>query len=572
VPATQSIRLGRAPRNGWAVPWDLRVSREHADISLSDGQLHVACLDTALNPCYLDGEIAKEFFVAVGGEFRIGGTLFRVETTDTKLFKKPDVPDAPLMEYSYRHEDAKGFDFRRADHRLDVLWNLPKIISNAQSDDEFAQHLVGLLLDGIPRAEAAAVVQYPIGDDADTEKPLMMRLDSRNQDSTRLRPSRRLILTAQERGETLLHLWSDAAAGDSKYTCSGNFDWAFSTPITDSSSAGWSLYVSGRLWPEANGADDLNGDIRFTQFIAQVVGAIRHMRHLEAQEASYRQFFSPKVIRQFAEGDIAKRLEPREAQVTALFCDLRGFSKKSEEGQHDLHDLLQRCSDALGLMTEAILDNDGAIADFQGDAALGFWGWPVEEGPLPACRAALQMYDAFRYVRGQADHPLSGFRVGIGIAHGNAIAGKIGTEAQAKVGIFGPVVNLASRLEGMTKIFKTPILVDQATAELVKKSPEGLGQARCRLLGLVLPYGMNTPVELSQLMPAAGDEDVLSDEQVDIFETAVGLFTQGDWRRARKLVEQMPEWDGGRKFLLKYMGAQVDPPSDWNGVISLTSK
>ncbi|QDU93166.1 adenylate/guanylate cyclase domain-containing protein [Lignipirellula cremea] len=573
MPQAQTVRLGRAPRNGWAVPWDLRVSRDHADIELKNDQLRVTCLERALNPCYFDGEISKDFLVAVGGEFRIGGTTFRVLSTDSELHPQPVVPETPLMEYSYRHEDAKGFDFRRADHRLDVLWNLPKIIAMSRTDEEFAQHLVGLLLDGIPRAEAAAVVQYGVGEDADNTKPLMMRLDSRNQDSTRLRPSRRLILTAQERGETILHLWSDAAAGDSKYTVSGNFDWAFSTPITDAASAGWSLYVSGRLWPEANGAEDLNGDIRFTQFIAQVVGAIRHMRQLESQQATYRQFFSPKIIRQFAgRGDINKRLEPREAQVTALFCDLRGFSQKAEDGQHDLHDLLHRCSDALGFMTEAILGHDGAIADFQGDAALGFWGWPVDEGPLPACRAALQMHDLFRRVRRQPNHPLSDFFIGIGIAHGNAIAGKIGAQAVAKVGVFGPVVNLASRLEGLTKILKVPMLVDEVTARMVRENADEMNGARCRQMATIAPYGMKTSVQLSQLLPPAGDDDILTDDQIVLYEAALTLFNQGDWRRSRELLEEMPAWDGGRKFLLKTMGHREDPPDSWQGVIAMTSK
>jgi len=553
------------------VPWDLRVSREHCDLQLNGNNLQISCLESALNPCYFNGEISKSFSIPAGGEFRIGATTFRLESSETRIIK----PTAAPQEFSYRHEDAKGFDYQRAEQRLDVLWNLPKIISIARTDEEFAQHLVGLLLDGIPRAEAAAVVQDKVGKEKasdPSDKPIMMRLDSRNQDSTRLRPSRRLIQTAIERGETILHLWSDANAGDSKYTVSGNLDWAFCTPLIDSSSQGWSLYVSGRLWPEANGADDLQGEIRFAQFIAQVVGAIRRVRQLEAQQASYRQFFSPKVIEQFGEeGDINERLKPHETQVTALFCDMRGFSKQAESLQHDLHELLQRCSDALGVMTEAILAENGAIADFQGDAALGFWGWPVQEGPLPACRAALAMHASFVEARKTPDNPLSDFMVGIGVAHGTAIAGKIGTEAQAKVGVFGPVVNLASRLEGMTKILRVPILVDQATADAAREYEGELG-FRCRCMGIFRPYGMGTAVQINHLMPCEGEGQILTNEQVDLYEAAVGVFTHGEWDRARELLLKMPEWDGGRKFMLNYIDEIGKPPLNWDGVIEMRGK
>ena len=63
-------------------------------------------------------------------------------------------------------------------------------------------------------------------------------------------------------------------------------------------------------------------------------------------------------------------------------------------------------------------------------------------------------------------NPLAGFACGIGIAHGRAIAGRLGTAEQFKVGVFGPVVNLAARLESMTKFFGVPILMDDVCAEL----------------------------------------------------------------------------------------------------------
>ena len=97
-------------------------------------------------------------------------------------------------------------------------------------------------------------------------------------------------------------------------------------------------------------------------------------------------------------------------------------------------------------MTHHIRQEGGVVGDFQGDAAMGFWGWPLpqKDAVLRTCRAALAVRAEFEAT--------AGFHAGIGVATGRAVAGKIGTVDQVKVTVFGPVVNLASRLEGMTKI------------------------------------------------------------------------------------------------------------------------
>ena len=97
-------------------------------------------------------------------------------------------------------------------------------------------------------------------------------------------------------------------------------------------------------------------------------------------------------------------------------------------------------------MTSGIIDRDGVIGDFQGDAAMGFWGWPIpmDDQVDRAARAALDIRQGFAR-RARRRTPLAGFPCGIGIAHGPAIAGRLGTSDQFKVGRLGPVVNLASR-------------------------------------------------------------------------------------------------------------------------------
>ena len=301
----------------------------------------------------------------------------------------------------------------------------------------------------------------------------------------------------------MLHVWRGAeTAAPESFTASDTFDWAFCTPVLGKACRGWGLYVAGRFNVERTGLTpssdptDLREDVKFTELVAAMLSSLRQMRLLEHRHATLSQFFSPVVLDTLAVEDPEIVLAPRETEVSVLFCDLRGFSRESERQAGDLLGLLQRVSKALGVMTHHIREQGGVVGDFQGDAAMGFWGWPLPQNDavLRTCRAALAVRAEFEAT--------AGFHAGIGVATGQAVAGKIGTVDQVKVTVFGPVVNLASRLEGMTKILQAPILLDEATARIVRQQvPREV--ARVRRLAIVRPYGLDTPLEVSELLPPA---------------------------------------------------------------------
>src|SRR4029077_18505507 len=143
--------------------------------------------------------------------------------------------------------------------------------------------------------------------------------------------------------------------------------------------------------------------------------------------------------------DVDEVLAPRQAEVTVLFCDLRGSVQVADGCRDDLARLWDRIGEALDIMTEAITDQGGVIGDFQGDAAMGFWGWPLESDDRVerACRAALNIRRGFKRATIK-NRAASGLRCGVGIAPGPAYAGRLGTFDQAKISVFGPRVNLAS--------------------------------------------------------------------------------------------------------------------------------
>jgi adenylate cyclase len=199
---------------------------------------------------------------------------------------------------------------------------------------------------------------------------------------------------------------------------------------------------------------------------------------------------------------------------------------------------------------------------------MGFWGWPFAgEGQVEqAARAALAIRREFQQFARRQDHPLANFSCGIGLAHGPAIAGRLGTLDQFKVGVFGPVVNLASRLESLTKTFGVPILVDEATAQQLPSA-----KIRLRRLARIQPYGMTRTVLLHELMPRY-EPGCLSDRDQADYEAALDHFQEGRWQDAKKLLEML-RGDGPSQYLLRHIAEQGGrPPSNWKGVIVAAAK
>ncbi|MFM9964388.1 MAG: adenylate/guanylate cyclase domain-containing protein [Planctomycetaceae bacterium] len=619
----QVMRLGRAPASGWAVSWDRTISREHADLCWKNGKLTVTCLPTAANPIRLRGMPLREIVVAGMESFEIGQTSFYVEVTyvhtttavkpteseSTKPHTRMPLPtarNAPvtkvsplpkqemetkdvadvLEDISYNTGELSLISFGDPERQLEVLSKLPQLISKSQSDVDLAYMLCGIILEAIPPATAVAVAMFDesdvlamrqaAGDPSEAiPKPAMMRVQTRDDYEGRFVPSRRLLRKALVKGESALHIVGDV--GGSIFTMASALGWAFCVPITAETCSGWCLYVAG-----SGGRDDQNlvtpdmlkGDLRFTQMVSQLIGSIRAVRVLNEQKTQLSSFFSPKVIENLTKrGGAGDILAPSEREITILFCDVRGFSRKAEQMKDDLHKLLESVKAALSAMTGGILAYDGSIADFQGDAALGFWGWPnpLPDGPMSACRAAFAIIRAFD-LPPEEKGLLEGFSCGVGIAHGRAIAGQIGTSQQAKIGVFGPIVNQGSRIEGLTRQFGVGVCIDEATANFVRRlmPPE---QGRCRRLARVRPKGMDVSLLVHELLPPDTDGAKVDSTAMLNYEAALEAVITGRWDEAVERLHAVPDDDGPKKFLLAQM-AKLDntPPSDWDGAFRLDAK
>lgn len=571
LPAGTRLTIGRESAD-LAVPWDALISRNHVQLDVRPGHVQLTRLPNARNPLYFGGETVDSCRVEVGQHFVLGTTSFQLAEAELNGGSVAQ----PVEEVAFKPQELRKIRYQDPENRIEVLTHLPEVISGARNDSELFHRLVNLLLKGVVHAEAVAIVAL-----GSTDEIQMLHWERRRETAGTFHPSSRLVEEALDRRHaSVLHIWEKGAPQQNEQTLTQEFDWAYCTPVPGLASEPTGLYIAGRMGktfvPGTTLSDalQLEADVKFTELVSEIISSVVRARRLERQKAGLRQFFAPPVLAALGDELDTTLLEPSECDITVMFCDLRGFSQRAESEAGDLIGLLERVSRALGVMTHHILEHGGVTGDFQGDATLGFWGWPFPspDAAVHACRAALGIRAAFAKAAAMKNHPLSDFAMGIGIAHGRAVAGKIGTAEQVKVTVFGPVVNLASRLESMTKQLRVPIVLDEATANIVRpRLPSSEG--RLRKLARLLPYGMETSVVVSELLPSSADDPELSDELVVEYEAGVDHFIAGRWDQAYRCLHGMPASDRAQDFLMQQivLHNRTAPPN-WDGTVRLPSK
>ena len=269
------LLLGRTSEP-FAVPWDSRVSRVHAQLRWDGRMLHVARDNHARNPIFFRGRQDDEFSMQIGEHFVIGNTSF-VLTNQRVEVEADTTENPPVIEQSFTATDLNAIRYRDAQRRIDALGRLPQIISASGSDEALVVRVVNLLMTAITHATFVAIV-CDCGPEAASprEKIQVLHWDSRDLQRRSFAPSRSLIRRALTLRQSVLHTWhaarealrgadgedpvDEASAGDalatSAHTQMANVDWAFCVPILGEGGDGWAIYVAGSLDQLSDSAGD----------------------------------------------------------------------------------------------------------------------------------------------------------------------------------------------------------------------------------------------------------------------------------------------------------------------------
>ncbi|MBL4885942.1 MAG: adenylate/guanylate cyclase domain-containing protein, partial [Planctomycetaceae bacterium] len=476
--------IGRSSSVDISIPWDRFLSRKHLCLSIENQGLLVERLPEANNRILYQTKAVDRCSLQSGDEFLVGGTLFQVME-----HAEVNQETVAYEEVQYLPAELKSHNETDSAKRLDLLSTLPELLERSSREEVYEETILELLEQGIQNAQGILILKQS-GINTENNPVEIVKYFSRIP-LPAPRISQRLwnqsVLQSQR---TVLHLWDQSDSNESaepgsslpasEFTVSPYYNWAFCIPVELPGETQCGIYVYGQhaqtasLQLKQEQRDRLQADVKFAYLMMELASAVVRGRRLEKQQILLQQFF-PKEVFQALQSDLESNiLEPRDCDLTVLFCDLSNFTTRAEQHSKNLFAFLEQVSQELECATTAILRQGGVIGDFHGDAVMGFWGWPMtcEQAEEWASLAALEIQQSFKALQKKLE--TSGNSIRIGISSGHGIVGKIGTRDQMKVTAFGSVVNRAERLQGIGKQLRSAITLDQATVENLNNKQSSL--------------------------------------------------------------------------------------------------
>ena len=288
---------------------------------------------------------------------------------------------------------------------------------------------------------------------------------------------------------------------------------------------------------------------------------------------TFKHYLTPAVMENMLKDSQRLHLGGEEKILTVLFCDLEGFTSYCE--RFTPGELVDTLSEYYDRMTEAVFESQGTLMEYTGDELMAMFGAPVDQADHArrACAVALAMRDRRRALSEEWEligrQPL---RARVGINTGMMLVGNLGSRYRFKYGVLGDAVNLASRLEGLNKTYRTEILIGEGTADLLD------GAFHLREIDMVRATGKKQAVRVYELLAATGAPLPHEDQQLaEIYAAGLQAYRQQRWDAALDLFGQclaLRARDGPAQTMADRcrIFREATPPKDWDGVFDQRAK
>ncbi len=282
-------------------------------------------------------------------------------------------------------------------------------------------------------------------------------------------------------------------------------------------------------------------------------------------------YVSPIVIDNLIKNPDSLNLGGEKRNITIFFSDIRGFTSISE--RLDPEELVSLLNGYLTEMTSIIINNQGLVDKYMGDAIMAFWGAPLDQPNHAemACLSSLEMINKLRELQNKwKKEGILSLDIGIGLNSGNAVVGNMGSSSRFDYTAMGDNVNLASRMEGLNKIYDTKIIITEKTYKNVKDKFE------TRKLDVVRVKGKKKPILIYELLSQKNGIDKKQKDFINLYEAGLELYLNKNWKSAIKYFQKALKIinDNASNIFINRCNELIkNPPSkDWDGVWEMKTK
>lgn len=527
---TDSARVILAPLD------DVDVSRSHVELKLIAGEENIEVINLSRSqPVRLDSEQ-----VLAPGErtvaelpvlLQFSSYAVRVEPPEDEDLELQPLPERTMVPGRQSIESGLGrLNIDTMDERLLLRWleTVLGVFQSAASSQDFPEQAAKALVK-IVGLDAAAMLEC----DAEGRwKTAALYSASDGHNEKTWIPSQTLLAEVRKEKRTFRHVPGNVP--DTAQSLQ-NVSALVSAPILDGEGN-----VIGALYGDRRSGGTTSDIPDITLFEAKLVevlasGIAAGLARVKQQQAAMaarvqlEQFVTPKIAYQLERDP--QLLEGRDAVITIMFADIRGFSKIS--GRLGPERTMAWIQDTMETLSNCILACDGTLVDYVGDAVMAMWGAPIEQTDHAelACRAAQEMLGVLPEITDRWQQELgTQVELGIGINSGVARVGNTGSRQRLKYGPLGDTVNVASRVQGATKYLGVDCVFTGTTLSALRASPAKRRLARVQVVNI------EQPVDLYELAYNPGDDwETLQDR----YEEALTALENQDVDSARELATRL---------------------------------
>ncbi|MDY6824740.1 MAG: adenylate/guanylate cyclase domain-containing protein [Thermodesulfobacteriota bacterium] len=287
---------------------------------------------------------------------------------------------------------------------------------------------------------------------------------------------------------------------------------------------------------------------------------------------AFSKYLAPQVVNQLIESPQKLILGGERREITAFFSDVQGFTSISEKLSPEA--LVELLNEFLTEVTDIILQHQGAVDKFEGDAVIAFFGAPndLDNHAEAACLACVGIQERMKALREKwKAEGKPELKVRIGLHSGPAVVGNMGSRNRMDYTMMGDTVNTAARLEGVNKIYGTYTLIGDPTYQA------SAGNIAARELDAVKVVGKAAPVPIYEILGTPGQIDESTTAAMGHYAAGLSEYRRQNWDAAvewfTRVLEMIPD-DGPSKTMIERCRIYKDNPpgDDWDGAYSMTTK